>query len=349
MSPRKIAVASVLALSFAGTPIAAAQSSDPLLEPFPMPTLSSTLLGEVPGTTDPQPVRGSTGAKVVDVRHVHDNLYEVDVYSPAMDSVVTNLLVLPSGDAPRPTLYLMQGSNGGQLGETWASETNYEVFFADKNVNVVTPLGGKGSFFTDWKQEDPTLGVYKWMTYYAHELPEVMATSFHANDKRAVAGMSMASTGVLGLAERYPGRYLAVGLFSGFPATSSVEGRLLTYGIFHEHGAGWQNAWGWPDDPAWLANDAAANVERLKGTPVYASVGNGWPGSLEALADPDMPGSVAGEIFAHQFMNSFVAKARATGVDVTYFEEPYGVHRWSFFEPQLYKAWNTTIGAALGA
>lgn len=72
----------MLALSVAGTPIAAAQSSDPLLEPFPMPTLSSTLLGEVPGTTDPQPVSGSTGAKVVDLRHVHDNLYEVDVYSP---------------------------------------------------------------------------------------------------------------------------------------------------------------------------------------------------------------------------------------------------------------------------
>jgi len=31
-------------------------------------------------------------------------------------------------------------------------------FFADKPINVVMPVGGPGSFYTDGEKDDPTLG-----------------------------------------------------------------------------------------------------------------------------------------------------------------------------------------------
>ena len=45
--------------------------------------------------------------------------------------------------------------------------TDIQGFFADKNVNVVSPLGGQFSWFTDWVGD----GSKQYQTYMTKELP----------------------------------------------------------------------------------------------------------------------------------------------------------------------------------
>jgi diacylglycerol O-acyltransferase / trehalose O-mycolyltransferase len=59
-----------------------------------------------------------------------------------------------------PTFYLLPGIDGGDNldpgasfapgTKSWFGMTDIQGFFADKNVNVVSPLGGQFSWYTDW-------------------------------------------------------------------------------------------------------------------------------------------------------------------------------------------------------
>ena len=56
------------------------------------------------------------------------------------------------------------GSRGSTTPEFVTSSTT-------KHVNVVMPVGGKFSMYTDWNADDPVLGRNKWQTYLTKELP----------------------------------------------------------------------------------------------------------------------------------------------------------------------------------
>ena len=51
--------------------------------------------------------------------------------------------------------------------------TDIQGFFADKNVNVVSPLGGTFSWFTDWVGD----GSKQYQTYMTKELPPLINRS----------------------------------------------------------------------------------------------------------------------------------------------------------------------------
>ncbi|KXB54765.1 hypothetical protein HMPREF2976_08890 [Corynebacterium sp. HMSC077D10] len=117
---------------------------DPLTTPLTFPQMSSTTLPAVEGTTNvPVGTVTTSGTKLVATRHIHDNLYEIDVYSASMDRVITNNLLLPPGGpdntTPRPTFYLMQGSYGGERGDTWATASDYESLFRGKTSTSSHP------------------------------------------------------------------------------------------------------------------------------------------------------------------------------------------------------------------
>lgn len=63
-----------------------------------------------------------------------------------MDDPVPVTVLSPSGDAPRPTVYLLDGADGGADVSDWLTKGGAESFFAGRNVNVVLPAGGAGSF-----------------------------------------------------------------------------------------------------------------------------------------------------------------------------------------------------------
>lgn len=102
--------------------------------------------------------------------------------------------------APRPTLYLLNGAGGGEGQATWDARTDIDEFFEGKNVNVVTPLDGSFTYYTDWERDDPVLGRNKWTTFLTQELPPIIDATFGTTGVNAIAGLSMSGTSVLSLA-----------------------------------------------------------------------------------------------------------------------------------------------------
>jgi len=138
------------------------------------------------------------GAHITGVEHVNDRCDKVSVYSPSMDKVIVND-VFKAPKTGSPTVYLLPGIDGGDNldpgasfapgTKSWFGMTDIQGFFANKNVNVVSPLGGQFSWYTEWINDSSK----QYQTYTTRELPPLINAEYKANGKNAVGGLS--STG----------------------------------------------------------------------------------------------------------------------------------------------------------
>ncbi|MGV9679674.1 alpha/beta hydrolase [Nocardia sp. NPDC003482] len=291
---------------------------------------------------DPGPSPG-----ILDVRPLGGRQYSVVVYSAAMNKPVTVWISHP--DHPAPALYLLNAVDGGEDGGPWTTRTDAAQFFADKPVNVIVPMGGRASYYTDWLNDDPVLGRNKWSTFLTRELPELLRDRFELTGRNAVAGTSMSATSALDLAIDAPGLYQAVGSYSGCPRISDPAGRAYVASQLGLFGANAANMWGAPDDPAWSAHDPILNADRLRGTALYLSAGNGAPGPHEALTDPSIagnPAALADRMAVGGVMESVVDsctraltdRLASLGIPATVALHP-GTHAWPYWQDDLHASW----------
>ena len=151
-------------------------------------------------------------ATLKSVKHIEHDMYEVVVYSPSMDREVSNEIILPGGldnGSPRPTFYLLMGADGAANGWSWRNSSDYQEFFQDKLVNVVTPIGSVSSMQADWYRDDNETGRNKWLTYLTKELPPLIDDHFHGTGRDAIAGISMSGGPALNIASLEPERFAA--------------------------------------------------------------------------------------------------------------------------------------------
>ncbi|MCE5289350.1 MAG: esterase family protein [Nocardiaceae bacterium] len=283
------------------------------------------------------------------------------VKSPSMNREV-GLQVIRAADnsVPRPTLYLLNGAGGGEDQASWANQTDIAKFFADKNVNVVIPIGGKLSYYTDWKNDDPVLGRNKWATFLTKELPPLVNETLGASGENALVGISMAGTSALALAESAPGLYKAVGSFSGCAETSTPQGREYVKLVVETRGNGnTENMWGPDSSPEWVANDPVVNAEKLRGTTLYISSGTGIPGAHDIPSDPRFkPGDelalvnqvvVGGliESAANGCTQRLAVRLKELNIPATFDFRKTGSHSWGYWQDDLHNAW-PTIATSLG-
>lgn len=307
---------------------------------------SSDVTATYPDTTGPI-------AELRDIRHIRGNLYEFDAYSPAMDRVVTNDLLLPQGGLentePRPTFYLMMGADGAAGGLSWYNSSNYEEFFQDKNVQVVTPKGSVSSMQANWYKDDPVNGRHQWTTYMVHELPKLVDEAFHGTGRDAIAGISMSGGPAIQLASFDTDRFAAAGSYSGCPSTSGIVGQIYTYISVLMNGGNPIRMWGWPGNPAWSAQSPVLNLDRLKNTALFVGAAWGVPGPIDASAGSSdrwgMPMLIEGSSYVCS--NYFVRRAQSEGLNVDWYPAVYGTHTWPLFEKLMRESWST-IGPAIG-
>ena len=102
-----------------------------------------------------------------------DRVKEMWAYSPSMNRHVPLFVITPKDNSqPRPTIYLLNGGDGGEGRANWVMQTDIVDFYMDKNVNVVIPMAGKFSYYTDWEQDVEALGGKQtWETFLTKELP----------------------------------------------------------------------------------------------------------------------------------------------------------------------------------
>ncbi|MDR7330231.1 alpha/beta hydrolase [Corynebacterium guangdongense] len=303
---------------------------------------------DVSATFPPELGPAGSGAELRSVEHVTGDLHRFEVYSPSMDRIVRNEILLPGGaanTAARPTFYLLMGADGAHSGWTWARTTDYESFFADRQVNVVTPIGSVSSMQTNWYDADPVLGDNQWGTYLVNELPEIVDTHFHGSGRDAVGGVSMSGGPAFDLAAIAPDRFVAAASYSGCPATEGLFGSSFTRAAVTMNGGTPDNMWGSAFDPAWAAHNPAANLDRLAGTALFVSAAHGIPGEIDNQPSSRPLNPI--ETASYVCSDWFVDHARSFGHEVDWYPLAEGAHSWGLFEHQMRTSWRT-IGPALG-
>ncbi|APT91953.1 esterase [Corynebacterium phocae] len=315
--------------------------------------LSSHLPGKVAETlaNNPQPWLGNN-AFIVEKTHVHANHWRVRVWSPANRAIIENNVLVPeNAPGPRPSFYLLPGIEGGQQGLNWLVSTDVKPWFARKNVNVVMPLGGPYSLYTDWSSPDPILGVNRWSTYVGRELPPLIDAAFGGTGVDAVAGLSSTGAAALNIAAHNSARFRAAASYSGCPMQSSPLGATVASAMMSSGGGSSMNAWGLPGGPAWRNNDPASNLHLLRDVEVFTASASGIPGgpdigsqSLKSAIGPQLVERVSNMCTA-----DFVRSARQAGVRVNHYYSPLGAHTFGLFAHEMKVSWAQTIARTIGA
>ncbi len=284
----------------------------------------------------------------------------VQVYSAAMDATIPVRVQRPhDASEPRPVLYLVNGAGGGTDSATWWANTDVGEFLTGQDVNVVMPLGGAFSYYTDWKREDPNLGMNKWQTFFLDELPPLIDAALGTNGVQAIAANSMTATAVLQYAIARPGFYSAVAGYSGCAQTSDPIGREFVKLVVETWGGGdVRNMYGEDDDPAWVTNDPVVNAEGLRGTPLFISDATGLPGPHDtlgneftigeqdaaldqqglALANQVVVGGVI-EAAVHWCTTNLQARLNELDIPATFDLQPAGTHSWGYWQDAFHRSW----------
>lgn len=276
--------------------------------------------------------------------------WNLQVYSAAMDKDITIQVQRPVDQSrPAPNLYLLSGLDAGEGNASWQQQTDVLDFLSDKQVNVVLPIGGRGSYYADWRQEDPKLGVNKWQTFLTKELPPLLDGALGATGLNAIAGVSTSGTAVLQLAESAPGLFKSVAAYSGCAQITDPVGRaFLKLPVEVWAGGNTVNMYGPDDDPAWAANDPVINAEKLRGTNLYISSGSGIPDAEDVQFYTEDAGAEgvlnlgigaviegATDYCSHNLMN----RLNELGIPATYQFPPNGTHRWLYWQEALHDSW----------
>ena len=138
----------------------------------------------------------------------YDNVREISAYSEAMNRYVPLVLIQPLDREKRvnaPTLYLLNGADGGEGRANWLAQTDIIEYYGGNEgkrpdqkksvqqgykemtspgigANVVIPMAGAFSYYSDWENQNTALqGVGKggapagkkqaWETFMTKELP----------------------------------------------------------------------------------------------------------------------------------------------------------------------------------
>ncbi|MGB3303721.1 alpha/beta hydrolase [Gordonia sp. (in: high G+C Gram-positive bacteria)] len=311
----------------------------------------------MPGQAD-----AATPSSIVSVADGNSPQHKVvTVYSESMDQNIPLDVLRPADTSkPAPVLYLLNGAGGGEDSASWALRTNYVEYFRTKNVNVVTPLKGIFSYYTDWEKDDEVLGKQKWQTFLTKELPPLIDKEFKTTGKNGIAGISMSGTSVLNLAIAAPQLYEITASYSGCAQTSDPVGQKYIRLVVEDRGkADTRNMWGPYNGPGWRKNDPYLNAAKLRGTQVYLSSNSGLPGQDEsvnvgsttaegvALADRVAVGGAI-EAATNVCTQRMAERLAALRIPATIRLRPQGTHSWGYWERELHYSW-PTIAKAIGA
>ncbi|MFB7720771.1 alpha/beta hydrolase [Nocardia sp. NPDC056100] len=250
-------------------------------------------------------------------------------------------------------LYLLDGLRARDDFNAWTFETNALQLFADDNINLVMPVGGQSSFYTDWRAPSSTNGqkfTYKWETFLTEELPAFLEPMGVSRTKNAIAGLSMGGSAALALAAYHRDMFKHASSFSGYLNISAPGMREAIRLAMLDAGRFNVDSMAWPWSPQWLRMDPFVFAPQLRGLPMYISAS--W-GVLGAHDDPENGAfntlnAVALEALSMLNTVSFMSRMNELGIGAHYSLPTKGTHSWGYWQDQLTGA-RPDILAALGA
>lgn len=298
----------------------------------------------------------AAAAAVQRVEWLSDRRVAMWVFSPAMNTPIQVQMLLARDwnsqpDAKFPMLLMLDGLRAQDDENGWTKDADAEVFYADKNVNVVLPVGGQASWYADWISPDNGF-TYKWETFLTKELIPVLERDWRTSDVRGVQGLSMGGTAAMNLAGRNPGLVKYAASYSGLLTTTTL-GMPQAIQFANKDAGGFDTGamWGPPGGPEWAAHDPYLLAEKLEGVSLYVSSGSGLAGTHDQLsAMPLISENWAGtglEILSRMSTQNFVTKLEKLSIPVQANYRPAGTHTWPYWDFEMRQSW-TQAAAALG-
>ena len=364
-SPRKVTKGQLLAVAAVPTALAVGVAVVPAVAQNGSSDLSSSLssgrgISDGLRPSDPPPrtpievdehprIEGlPEGVSVERIEWLTQRRVAVFINSPSMPDKPIQVQILLARDwhsnpeAKFPEVWALDGLRAREDESGWTIETNIEQFYADKNVNVILPVGGESSFYSDWQK--PNNGKnYKWETFLTKELIPLLDNQYRSNGKRAVVGLSMGGTAAVNLAERNPQLFDFVGSFSGYLDTTT-SGMPLAIKAAQKDAGGYDSEamWGPLGSQDWIDHDPKLGIENLKGKTVYVSAGSGQddygkPGSV--ASGPAVPAGMGLEVISRMSTQTFERYAKQAGVPIITQYRPSGVHAWDYWQFEMTQAW----------
>jgi S-formylglutathione hydrolase FrmB len=269
-------------------------------------------------------------------RHVDPAAQQFNSPPPGADPRPNALRVsvlLPDGyDGRRrfPVLYLLHGH--GDAYDYWANPERGALLEVARGFPgiVVMPEGARGWYANWWN--GGARRAPAWERYHLDELVPLVERRLKVRRARrwhAIAGLSMGGEGAIFYATQRPGYFGSAASFSGVLSLQRPHWPQA----FDTQGENHQDVFGDPQAQRfyWTGHNPTALVENLRHTRVYATVGDGTPGS------PDESRNVVGALAEAELRghaDDFAAAARGAGVDLTY-EPRQGIHDWPYWREHL--------------
>lgn len=290
-------------------------------------------------------------ARIVTQKSVSALRTDIWVDSPSMNERVKVSVLTPEhSTGPRPTVYMLDGAGAEGDVSDWITKGHAGRFFAAKNVNVVLPVGGAGTFYTDWQRTDPKLGKPMWETFLTRELPPLIDSTFNGTGHNAVIGLSMGGQAAFALTVRNPSLYSGLASLSGCPPVTGPANEAYVRTTVGRAGGDATNMWGPFGSAGWQAHDPSLHFEQLRGKDIFISAGSGGVGplDLQRRIEPDegppaavTASSSALEAGAYRCSVEFAVQMRANNIAYTDGFRLIGTHTWGYWEQDLPAAWNT--------
>ncbi|WP_026918498.1 alpha/beta hydrolase [Gordonia shandongensis] len=246
----------------------------------------------------------------------------------------------------RRTVILLDGMRARYDRSGWDIETNARRL-ADQGVNVVMPVGGPASWYTDWDAPSNFNGQkkrYKWgCVIDKRVVPMLKRNGFKSKGgKYAIMGLSMGGGAALTHAAQRRDLYYAAGSLSGYLFLSAPGMRTaLRLSMLDVSPQPWNidAMWGPPWSPRWTQNDPFMLINRMRGLKVYVGAGNGLFGRYnypQNVVDDLFKGTPL-ELLAFTQAKAFEAAAFVQGQPLmTHYAN--GTHAWGYWQDMLWNA-----------
>ena len=311
-------------------------------------TAGTAAAAPAPAQAAPAATQNPTGAAVTKVDWLSERRVALWVNSPAMGTPIQVQILLArdwnvNPSASFPSVWMLDGLRATDNENAWTYETDAESFYADKNVNVILPVGGQSSFYSDWLQPDNGKN-YQWETFLTKELPPILEKDWRTTQTRGVVGLSMGGTSAMFLTARNPGFFKFAASLSGILTTTSLGmPQAIQFAMTDAGGYNSAAMWGPPSNPRWAAHDPYALAEKLKGVSLYVSSGSGTTGPYDQPSGiPGVSTNYAGmglEILARLTSQTFATKLNQLGIPAQVNYRPSGTHSWPYWQFELHQLW----------
>jgi S-formylglutathione hydrolase FrmB len=292
------------------------------------------------------PVTADDGATVVQETWIDARTLDLTINSPALGTTGMVRVLLPQGWDSQPArtwpqVWLMHGCCEPADYQSWTQFTDVEELTANQPVMVVMPTDGSAGMFSAWWN----FGLSSkpdWETFHVTEVRQILERGYRAGTQRAIAGISIGGFGAMHYAFRHPGMFGTAASYSGVLNTlgggvpAIIKAILIREGFFN-----YLLLWGSEllSPALWRQHNPSDNLEKLRGTALYVSSGNGQAGPFDPGTSNE-GGDFLLEPSAQVATQTFVTKAQELGIPVTADFYGPGTHSWPYWERELHRSWS---------